>query len=171
MAIPSLDSSATERSFWYRVEFYLSIISTHCLVLPLPREVGWAGQRGGAWRKYYTEKPNLFHTIVLQYLSIDTFTSVAFHKSNWEKVTLLMFVCVFTLLSTPGFTICQSLYPPSNVGKQGEVIRGLLKLYVSLQPLNCGNIVWIRSQLNFNPSSFSALSQRWMIKPGFQILF
>lgn len=37
------------------------------------------------------------------------------------------------------------------MGKQEEVVHGLLQLCASLQPLDCGNIVRIWSQLSFNP--------------------
>lgn len=38
---------------------------------------------------------------------------------------------------------CPCLYLPSNTGKQKEAVCGLLKLYVSLQPVNSGNLVQV----------------------------
>ena len=40
------------------------------------------------------------------------------------------------------------------MGKQEKAVCSLLKLNVSLQSLNSGNIVWIWSQLSFNPRAF-----------------
>lgn len=65
---------------------------------------------------------------------------------------------------------CPCLFLPSNMGKQEVVVGGLLKLYVSLKPVN-GNLIQIWSQLSFYSSSFSALSERRLLQLAFQTLF
>lgn len=117
-----------ENSLWCQVAFYHSISSSHrSRFYPYPAE--WDREHGAAWS--ITQKTNLLHMIIPHYWSIDIFSSVAFHKSKWEKVALLV-LCLCA--HSPEYSwiqsslMCPCLYLPSNMGKPKEVVHGAIKI-------------------------------------------